>query len=452
VLAPVPAATVAPATAARAEDGAAARGLVERDRRRPSGSAGGVARPRPVGRLAVVAGVTAAWLLFAALLAWQALLFTEMVGEPIPPARFWLIGVGSLAWVAFSFAIAAVTRRFPLGYGFVARSLAAHVVACLAVWAAATGLVVAVDEVFGWVAWPDPPPATAAAKFLQGGLTEFADVIVRYGLVVGVAHALSYRRLLREGERRAATLEDRLAQGELRLLTLQLQPQFLFDTLRAVGDRVESDPRDAERMLARLSDLLRLVLESEDRQEVTLEEELDALAPYVKVQQMRLGGGLRVTPEVEDGAFAARVPNLVLQPLVDHALRHANARRPGREAIAIRARRRNGNLELEIRDDGPDARGAPPARIAPAPAGDLLSTQIRLRQMYGADGRLEVSDAPGGGMRVALAIPWRADPVEPVTGLAGSGTAAAVPAAAVLAAGASGEAAPPLLVRGRESR
>jgi LytS/YehU family sensor histidine kinase len=266
------------------------------------------------------------------------------------------------------------------------------------------------------VAWPDPPPATAAAKFLQGGLTEFADVIVRYGLVVGVAHALSYRRLLREGERRAATLEDRLAQGELRLLTLQLQPQFLFDTLRAVGDRVESDPRDAERMLARLSDLLRLVLESEDRQEVTLEEELDALAPYVKVQQMRLGGGLRVTPEVEAGAFVARVPNLVLQPLVDHALRHANARRPGREAIAIRARRRNGNLELEVRDDGPGDGGAPLGVAPAAPAPDLLSTRIRLRQMYGPEHRLEVSDLPGGGVRVAVEIPWRADPPEPAPG------------------------------------
>jgi two-component system, LytTR family, sensor kinase len=187
---------------------------------------------------------------------------------------------------------------------------------------------------------------------------------------------------------------------------------------------VDDDPRAADRMLTRLGDLLRLVLEGGGRQAVPLVQELLVLDPYLKIQQARFRERLSVRRDIPADAADAEVPNLVLQALVDHAVRHGAAREAGVSRIEIRARRRNGSLELVVEDRGGLDRAPPSVASAdretesagPAAAVasdlDLADTRTRLHQLYGSAHRFELGSSPGGGIRIDLEIPYRQAPSE----------------------------------------
>jgi two-component system LytT family sensor kinase len=195
----------------------------------------------------------------------------------------------------------------------------------------------------------------------------------------------------------------------LQALKMQLHPHFLFNTLHAISALMDDDVKGARRMIARLSELLRLTLESVGQQEVSLRQELDALERYLEIEQIRFQDRLTVRLAVAPETLGASVPNLVLQPIVENAIRHGIAPRSSAGRIEIRAERQDGMIELQVIDDGP---GLSPGGEEFKEGIGLTNTRARLRQLYGDGHRIEIKDADGGGLAVKLSIPFRQAEVE----------------------------------------
>jgi signal transduction histidine kinase len=228
------------------------------------------------------------------------------------------------------------------------------------------------------------------------------DLLI-YALIVTAFQAAAFSRDLREREVASAQLQAQLADARLHVLTAQLQPHFLFNTLHAISALVHDDPKQADRLLARLSDLLRHALRSGTKVETTLDEELTFLEKYVDIQEARFGDRLRVTFQVDHDVSDARVPRLLLQPLVENAIRHGIGGRSARGSVELTARQENGTLFLAVRDDGVGF----PADGSFREGIGLSTTRARLRQLYGDNHDFALSNRPGGGATVTLRIPYR---------------------------------------------
>ena len=224
-----------------------------------------------------------------------------------------------------------------------------------------------------------------------------------YWVIVTVGHALGYYRKYHERELRAAELEKRLTEAKLQALQMQLNPHFLFNTLNAISSLMHKDVEAADRMIVRLSDLLRLALERTDAQEVPLREELAFLDRYVEIEMIRFGKRLTVHKDIGPDILDALVPNLILQPLVENAIRHGIEPRakPGR--IELRARLENGMLQMQVTDNGAGL----PENESPEEGIGLSNTRARLQQLYGDAHHFELGKAAGGGTIVSLRIPIR---------------------------------------------
>jgi signal transduction histidine kinase len=236
---------------------------------------------------------------------------------------------------------------------------------------------------------------------------KFFVYLIIYGAIAGAAHILDYYEKLRERETLAAQLGERLAEARLQVLRMQLHPHFLFNTLNAITALMHKDVRQADRMIVRLGELLRATLEDPGTQEVTLRRELAFLTPYLEIEQARLGPRLAVELDVPADLLPARVPYLLLQPLVENAIGHGIAPRPGPGRLEVRARRAGGRLVLEVCDDG---LGLPPGGAVERIG--LSNTRARLKGLYGDAGTLTLRPGPRGGLIVTLAVPFRAA-VEP---------------------------------------
>jgi LytS/YehU family sensor histidine kinase len=184
---------------------------------------------------------------------------------------------------------------------------------------------------------------------------------------------------------------------------MQLQPHFLFNTLHSVSALIHEDDEAADLMIARLSDFLRLVIEHAGGQEVALVQELEFLQRYLDIQQVRFQNRLRVTIDVSPEALDALVPNLVLQPLVENAIRHAVEPRAVGGRVEVTARQDGDDLRLTVRDDGPGLR---PGSAQGAGVG-ISNTRARLEHLYGARQALEIANHSEGGVLVTVTFPWR---------------------------------------------
>ena len=227
--------------------------------------------------------------------------------------------------------------------------------------------------------------------------------LIVYSAIVGSAHLLDFYQKYRERELFAAQLGERLAESRLLVLRMQLHPHFLFNTLNAISALMHSDVRLADRMLARLAELLRATLADPGSQEVTLRRELAFLTPYLEIEQARLGDRLNVTVDVPADLHTARLPYLLLQPLVENAIRHGIAPRSGQGKLDVRARRRGDRLELEVADDGAGL----PADEPFAEGIGLSNTRARLRGLYGDDQSLTLRSGIGRGLTVTVSLPYR---------------------------------------------
>lgn len=230
----------------------------------------------------------------------------------------------------------------------------------------------------------------------------FHSEVLTYWAVIGVSHAVDYYRKYREREIRNSQLEAQLARAQLDALRMQLQPHFLFNTLNTISVLMKENVELANHLLLRLSDLLRLALRNTNTHEVTLREELEFLRNYLEIEQTRFQDRLIVRYDIDEQAVEAQVPNLILQPLVENAIRHAVAAKAGKSTVEIRAARRNGNIEIEVLDDGP---GIQPASANGKGIG-LSNTRARLDKLYGSAHSFQLSPVEKGGLRVTVTLPF----------------------------------------------
>ena len=226
-----------------------------------------------------------------------------------------------------------------------------------------------------------------------------------YGLILLLGQVFRYYRRFREGQLRASQLETQLTQAQLQALKMQLHPHFLFNTLHSISALVHRDPDSADAMIARLGDFLRLTLENSGAQEVSLQKELEFLKCYLEIERVRFQDRLTTHLDIEPRALDSPVPNLILQPIVENALRYAVAARNAPGRIEISAKRDNRSLRIEVRDNGPGLAtiSKPNGRLREGLG--LSNTRARLAQLYGASHRFDISNAPDGGLVVTLEIP-----------------------------------------------
>jgi signal transduction histidine kinase len=341
------------------------------------------------------AAVSGWWTLNGLAVGAQWMTMRDAAGQPVAfmqamPASL----VGAWGWIPLSLGLIWLARRYPIEPGRVWRALCVHGAAILAIVFVRAVYIYGLD---GWLHWYDSPPAFAAVL-----VQSVWNNLFQGWLVVGVAHALFFGQRARERERQAIRLQSQLADARLAALSSQLNPHFLFNALNSIAELVHRDADGADHMIVGLSALLRRSLDTAGSQEVALAEELRLLGFYLDIEKIRLGDRLQVEWSVAADAQAAQVPPLLLQPLVENAVRHGVSRRltPGR--IVVRAWRERGQLLLEVQDDG--------GELVAATGGNgigLATTRARLQCLYGSAAQLELSRADGGHTLARLSIPFR---------------------------------------------
>jgi len=339
--------------------------------------------------LTVLGAWTAVALLFSVQMRFQ--------GES-PRSWGWIAGwqlAGWWTWAAFTPLVTAFSAR-AARLGSPLRIVAAHLPAALA-----TAVLCAAVE--GAVKWAlgiyRTTPLSLEAGVSYAVATYWTFNVLIYAMVVGLYHAV-----------RAARLESQLMQARLDALTGQLQPHFLFNTLHTISAFVLEDPKQANRMITRLSELLRHSFSREHGPLVTLEEELQLLDHYVAIQEARFGDRLKVTFRVDAGTGAASVPTFLLQPLVENAIRHGPAPQEGGgiAEVEIAAVRVGNRLRLEVRDNGPGIPGGGEGEAVRNGGVGIANTRARLTQLYGAGHSFALVNAPAGkgGAVATVEIPY----------------------------------------------
>jgi two-component sensor histidine kinase len=230
---------------------------------------------------------------------------------------------------------------------------------------------------------------------------EFANHVIPFWAAVGGVYFFDFYRESRDRQVKNAELETRVAEAQLQNLRLQLQPHFLFNALNTISSVMHEDVARADHMLAQLSDLLRRTLRTATSQEIPLEEELALLSSYVAIMEERFGDSLHVDFAVDPGVSSALVPQLILQPVVENAIRHARV--SPRLDVSVRASQQEGRLILQVADNGP---GIPDLAARGLQKGvGLSNTEERLEGLYGKDHQFTLENA--GGLLVTVSFPLR---------------------------------------------
>lgn len=236
-------------------------------------------------------------------------------------------------------------------------------------------------------------------------LVELPNDAIVYGLLVLGVEKVDRLRAAIHQDLRTAEIEAQWARARLENLRLQLHPHFLFNALNTISSVMYENIRLAEAMIAKLGELLRRALRSSNRDEVPLREEMSLLQNYLDIMSARFEDRLTLHVAVDDAALDALVPPLLLQPLAENAIRHGNVTRSGRGTIALTVRRALERVWIEVSNDGPGVCEAAEAMLSKGFG--LSSTAERLRWLYGSRHSFELADAPGGGFRVTVGLPYR---------------------------------------------
>ena len=311
-------------------------------------------------------------------------------------------------WIPLTGLALLAVRRYPITRDRLARTIAIHSLFALLIGFLHEGMLVGILTLTRHTDFFIPSgeairlfdPRRAPVNALTG--------FYKYWALIGIYSAFVNARRSREQQLRAAQIETRLAQAELQALRMQLHPHFLFNTLHAVSMLNFTDVDAANRMLVRLSDLLRMSLDNGGRQQVTLRQELDFLRKYLEIEQTRFHDRLRVQYDVDESLLDAEVPHLVLQPLVENAIRHGIARIAAPGIIEISAHARADQLVLQVCDNG--------AGLSPAFSVDqhtrigLSTTIARLKQLYGDAQRFTIQPRAEGGTCAEVVLPLREVP------------------------------------------
>lgn len=335
----------------------------------------------------------------------QSYLLSSVAGEPLAGMGYHVVILNLVYWYVPALlapVIVNIAARYQLGRGHGWKPFAVHIIGAL-VYSVIHSVAMMATRIL--LMQQNRPPRGWWFAARVEYLTQLDWILMTYLFLVGLAHALEYRR---ESERRAldsAHLETRLVEAHLQSLQRQLQPHFLFNTLNAISGLMRTDVEAADRMMDRLGDLLRMALDSSNVQEVPLKDELEMLQKYLDIEQTRFGSRLSVQMRIAPETLEAQVPNFLLQPLVENAVRHGVAPHTRQGRIAVEAVREADRLVLRIRDSGD---GVAPHYLTLLNQGvGLTNTRARLDHLYRTEHSFVFSN--DGGFCVTIAIPFVVD-------------------------------------------
>ena len=305
------------------------------------------------------------------------------------------------SWAVLTPGILWLTRKFPFERATWKAAIPVHIAGVVVATLLHVTMAVASSMVTYW--WWGESLESWLMEAQQMLILNFDWEMMTYWTIVGVGTAMKYMLEARARELSALQLETRLVEARLHTLQSQMQPHFLFNTLNTISALMHRDVDAADSMIARLSDLLRMSLHRVGVQEVTLKEELDFLSKYLEIEQTRFRDRLTVIFDVQADTLDALVPNLLLQPLVENAIKHGIGPRPTPGNIAVRTRINGAMLELDVQDNGV---GLSAARLTDFNRGvGLSNTRSRLDHLYGSLHRFEFRQPAEGGLLVCIAIP-----------------------------------------------
>lgn len=348
----------------------------------------------------------AAWIIASATLAETEIPWTLVVSEFLR-WYLWALLVPIIAWAA---------GRYPLRRPRLVGRLALHL-----------GIGIVVSLVFAFLDLVKRELIHAVVRNAQTGNFRFSlhhdwPSMLAWGMeyhlltyvgIVAVIHAYLFQTRFSDREVKTSRLEAQLALARLEVLKMQLHPHFLFNALNAISALMHRDVDAADRMITKLSDLLRRSLDKDDRHQVSLASELDFLDRYLDIEKIRFRDRLTVEKDIDPACLQAQVPRLILQPLVENSIRHGIAVLSAAGTVSIHARRKGNRLLLAVADDGPGLPSGKPSREGVG----LANTRDRLAQLYGLDHSLSLDEAESGGLRVSMEIPYeespRSNPIAP---------------------------------------
>ena len=307
-------------------------------------------------------------------------------------------------WAAITPLVLALSRRFPLGIDHSRRNVFVHLFGAFVA-------AVLTKSIWDFTALPFIAPSLVPTTFrtFQKSMIQAMDFgVLHYLIVIVCHHAVEFYRKYEDGRLRASQLEAKLATAQLHALKMQLHPHFLFNTLHSISELVHDNPARAESMIVKLSDFLRLTLEHVGIPEVPVAEEVDFLRRYLEIEQMRFEDRLTVEWDVDPAVESVRVPNLILQPLVENALKHGLSRNTEHGILRISCKQEEGRLAMKVYDNGPGPKRATANLLEPVREGvGLNNTRSRLERLYGGDHHIAFRQVPEGGFEVTIRIPMR---------------------------------------------
>jgi two-component system LytT family sensor kinase len=350
-----------------------------------------------------VLGVATVLSLFSTLQVYRLEVVSAKPGMPIEVGKllvlnfaYWFVPallLPSIVWVA---------RRFPLDAGNLLRNIAVHATGAMIFafvrFAAMTGV-----RFLLWSGSIKAPSVTWWVYAQRQFLWDLDWCLMVYSAIVGVSHALAYYHESQERKLKEAQLETRLIEARLKTLEAELHPHFLFNTLHAISTLVHRDPESADRMISRLSDLLRITFDRSGDATVSLKEEIEFLQKYLDIEQTRFQDRLTVRVDVDPEVLDAEVPRMILQPLVENAMKHGIAQSVDKGHVQISAGREDDRLWMEVRDNGGGLHGSTVKKLRTGVG--LSNTRARLDVLYPGRHRLDFTELYGG-LAVRVEIPF----------------------------------------------
>jgi two-component system, LytTR family, sensor kinase len=335
------------------------------------------------------------------------------IGRPIPWIRGAAMGLKDwYLWALLSLLIWELVDRYPFERRSFWKSLGTYVGSCACVVIAVETLSFLISKAAPGIFFLDSgqgehdagsPAGQASVRGIQFAILSFKGVFdaTIFWLLVSVRYAFNYSRRLQERYRVEAELKASLTEARLHALKMQLQPHFLFNTLNAIAALTRQDPKTAELMVGSLSEMLRTTLYMADRQEVSLREEMDFVNCYLSIEQLRFGDRLATRQEVAPEVWDALVPPMILQPIVENAVRHGVEPNLADSVLIIKVRQEGDDLVIVVQDNGSGFKDQIEEGIG------LRNTRARLHQLYGGQNRLLCEPAQEGGAKVSLVLPLR---------------------------------------------
>lgn len=332
-----------------------------------------------------------------------------------------------IPWTVFAPLTALLAFRFPLERSKLRTSVMVHLATCALVIA---GNQIVTRGYMKEIGFDRPPPWLIREGKIQGfppfkapselqpgeprgfggpAVARVAMDILVYGILLSACQTVASSRRARDRERRALTAESQLAQARLSALRMQLNPHFLFNSLNGISTLVHTNPAAADDMIGNLSGFLRLSLDTTGEQEIPLLRELDFLQSYLDIEQARFGERLQVTHDIAQDTLTAFVPTLLLQPIIENAIRHGFERNTTTGVTSISTRREGSILHIEVRDNGAGLTELFEDGIG------LTNTRARLKVLYGGNQHFSLRNPEGGGCMAEIKIPFHTEPFSPDT-------------------------------------